>query len=72
MLLRFRLVGLVACLAFIFFSVLGLLILLCYATICDACLGRFHLARLGLGTISLVWLAGSLGGMLSILSKKTH
>ena len=32
----FGLVGLVACVAFVCFAVLGLLVLLCYATICDA------------------------------------
>ena len=39
------------------------------ATICDSSTGRFHFARLDLSPLGL---AGSLGGIFSILSKKSH
>ena len=39
-----------------YFALLCLLGLLCYATVCDAWLGRFHLARLGFSPLGLVWL----------------
>ena len=52
-LLCFGLVGLVACLASVCFGVPGLLALLCYATICDGWIVKFHLARLGLSPLGL-------------------
>ena len=43
--------ALVAC-----FAMLSLLGLLCYATKCNASIGRFHMVRLGFCPLGLVWL----------------
>ena len=50
------LVGLVALLCFFRFAVVCLHALLRYGAIYNACLGWFHLARLGLSPLGLVWL----------------
>ena len=76
-LLWFGLVGLVACLAFICFAVLGLLALLCNAMICDGRIGRFHLARLGLSPLDLsplglVWLGRLARWHALDFEQKTH
>ena len=39
-----------------YFALLRLLGLLCNATVCDAWLGKFHLARLAFSPLGLVWL----------------